>query len=79
MSRFAEVIGTEDAITAERFSSKHDVSWELKAIRSDINALRHEMQTMNADTKAELVQWVVGVGLLQMGLIAALALNLSPS
>ena len=49
---------------------------ELVAIRSDINALRQEMKTINADTKAELVRWVVGVGLLQMGLIAGLVLKL---
>jgi hypothetical protein len=73
----AEVIGAEDASIADRFSSKQDVTMELVAIRSDINALRHEMKTMNSDTKAELVRWVAGVGLLQMGLIAGLVLKLT--
>lgn len=31
-----------------------------------------------ADAKAELTRWVVGVGILQMALIAALLLRLAP-
>lgn len=73
----AEVIGAEDARIAERFSTKQDVALELAGIRSDIDALRHEMKTMIADTKAELVRWVVGVGLLQMALITGLVLKLA--
>lgn len=72
----AEVIGAEDARIADRFSSKQDVTLELAGMRSDLNALRQEMKAINADTKAELVRWVVGVGLLQMALIAGLVLKL---
>jgi hypothetical protein len=73
----AEVIGAEDARIADRFSTKQDVALELAGIRSDIDALRHEMKTMIADTKADLVRWVVGVGLLQMALITGLVLKLA--
>ncbi len=73
----AEVIGAEDASIADRFSSKQDVTLELGAIRSAIHSLHQDMKTMNSDTKAELVRWVVGVGLLQMGLIAGLVLKLT--
>ncbi len=71
----AEVIGAEDASIVDRFSSKQDVSQELVAIRSDINALRQEMKVMNSDTKAELIRWVVGVSMLQIGLISGLVLK----
>lgn len=87
-SILAEVIAEEDARIAERFSNKQDLTLELVGIRSDIHTLRlelhqevhtlrQEMKTMNADTKAELVRWMVGVGLLQMALVTGLVLKLA--
>ena len=75
-SVLAEVISAEDASIADRFSSKHDVSQELVALRADINVMRQEAKIMNADTKTELIRWVVSVGVLQMALIAGLVLKL---
>lgn len=68
----AEVMGSD------HFATQHDFTQELTGIRADINSLRMEMRTLNSDTKAELVRWVVAVGVLQMALIAGLVLKLVP-
>jgi len=73
----AEVIGAEDARIAERYSNKQDIVWEPVGTRSATHLLRQEMKTRIADIKVELVLWVVGIGLLQMALIAGLAVKLA--
>ncbi len=45
-------------------------------LRKDIEILRAESKKDIAETKAELVRWVVSVGILQFILIAALLLKL---
>ena len=75
----AEIIGAEDASIVERFSSKHDVSRELTESRSSIEKLEAKIDRTVSEAKAELVRWVVGVGLLQMALIAGLVLKLLPA
>ncbi|HEX8613180.1 MAG TPA: hypothetical protein VF800_17970 [Telluria sp.] len=79
----AEIISAEDSSIVERFSSKQDVSRELSGIRSSIDKLdaktdrtAAEAKASLSEAKAELVRWVVGVGLLQMALIAGLVLKL---
>ena len=42
----------------------------------DIELLRAEMRTELAETKSDLIRWVVGVGVLQTALIAALLIKL---
>ncbi|NHZ90376.1 DUF1640 domain-containing protein [Massilia sp. CCM 8733] len=81
----AEIVSAADASIVERFSSKHDVSRELTEIRSSIEKLDAKIDRTAADAKAsvseakaEPVRWVVGVGLLQMALIAGLVLKLVP-
>jgi predicted phage-related endonuclease len=44
------------------------------ALRRDMKESELKLEAKIADTKAELVRWVVGVGILQMTLIAALLL-----
>ncbi|UOD30369.1 DUF1640 domain-containing protein [Massilia violaceinigra] len=75
----AEIIGAEDASIVERFSSKQDLSRELTEIRSSIEKLDAKIDRTVSEAKAELVRWVVGVGLLQMALIAGLVLKLLPA
>lgn len=56
---------------------------ELTGLRADLNSQRLEAKAMNSNTqakisesKADLIRWIVGVGLLQMALVSALVLKL---
>ncbi|PPD40394.1 MAG: DUF1640 domain-containing protein [Methylobacter sp.] len=54
-------------------ANKHDVrELELK-----IELLRAELKRDMAETKAELVRWIIGAGFLQTALITALLIKLS--
>ena len=73
----------EDKRIAERFATREGVEQQLVGIRSDINDLRNEQKLIRAelgkaisDSKAEMIRWVVSVGILQIALIAALVLKL---
>lgn len=70
----AEVI-TEvmrDAVASADVATKSDV----ESIRKDMEILRAELKKDIAETKSELVRWVVGAGFLQTALIAALLIKL---
>lgn len=70
----AEVI-TEvmrDAVSSADVATKTDV----ESIRKDMEILRAELKKDIAETKSELVRWVVGAGFLQTALIAALLIKL---
>lgn len=58
------------------FATQPDFSQELSTVTVEINTLRQEVKVMNADTKADIIRCVVGVGILQMGLIATLVLKI---
>ena len=49
---------------------------DLKDVELKIELVRSELKRDIAETKAELIRWVVGVGLLQTVLITALLLKL---
>ena len=80
----------EDKRIAERFATREGVEQQLVGIRSDINDLRNEQKLIRgeinqvkaelgkaiSDSKAEMIRWVVSVGILQIALIAALVLKL---
>ena len=54
-------------------ASKHDIrELELK-----IELVRAELKRDMAETKAELIRWIIGAGFLQTALITALLLKLS--
>lgn len=54
-------------------ANKHDIrELELK-----IELLRAELKRDMAETKAELIRWIIGAGFLQTALIAALLIKLS--
>jgi hypothetical protein len=44
-------------------------------LRKDVEILRAETKRDLAETKAELIRWVVGVGILQLTIITALLLK----
>ena len=70
----AEVI-TEvmrDAVASADVATKSDV----ESIRKDMEILRAELKKDIAETKSELVRWVVGAGFLQTALIAGLLIKL---
>lgn len=75
-SVLVEMMSVEAERVSEKFATKSDFTQELAGLRAEVGALRQEMKVMNSDTKAEIVRWVVGVGILQMGLIAGLVLKL---
>ena len=54
-------------------ASKHDI----KELELKIEVLRAELKRDMAETKAELIRWIIGAGFLQTALITALLLKLS--
>lgn len=61
---------------AEAFAEVVSEESSRLATKQDIENLRLEVKALVSDSKADLVRWVVGVGLLQMALIAGLVLKL---
>ena len=64
---------------AEALSEVLETNVKDLASKQDIEVLRAEMRTEMAETKADLIRWVVGVGVLQTAMIAALLLKLAPN
>ncbi len=58
-------------------ATKRDLKELEVALRRDIKELELIMRKDAAETKADLIRWVVGVGLLQITIIAALILRLT--
>jgi len=50
---------------------------DLRELELKIELVRSELKRDIAETKAELIRWVVGVGVLQTVLITALVLKLA--
>jgi len=70
----AEVIieVVRDAVASSEVATKTDLEVTKLELKRDIETVRKEM----AETKAELVRWVIGAGFLQTVLIAALLMKL---
>ncbi|MDR0577541.1 MAG: CCDC90 family protein [Candidatus Accumulibacter sp.] len=49
------------------------------ATRQDVSIAEARLEARISETKAELVKWVISVGVLQTALIAALLIRLIPS
>lgn len=47
--------------------------------KSDLAIVKADLEVKIAETKSDLIRWVVGVGMLQTALIAAMLLKLIPS
>ncbi len=57
--------------------AKHDYHLDDLATKRDLNEGQLKLQKEIAETKADLVKWVVAVGLLQITIITGLLLRLS--
>ena len=71
----AEVIidVVRDAVASSEIVSKNDLEVVKLELKRDIETVRKEI----AETKAELIRWVIGAGFLQTALIAALLLKIT--
>ena len=56
--------------------ARHDYELDKIATKRDLKELEMKLELKISDTKAELVRWVVAVGLLQVTIITALILKL---
>ncbi|TAN51980.1 MAG: DUF1640 domain-containing protein [Methylococcaceae bacterium] len=52
---------------------------DIRELETRIRETELRLEAKISDSKAELIRWVVGVGMLQMTLIAALLLRLVPN
>lgn len=63
-------------------ATKYDlalVQQDIAGLRKDVAVIEAKLEVKIAETKGELVRWVVGVGMLQTAMIAALIMKLIPS
>lgn len=56
--------------------ARHDYELDDLATKRDLKELQLTLELKIAESKADLIRWVVGVGLLQITIIAALMLRL---
>lgn len=63
-------------IDIENLVTNKDLDARIKETELKIELVRSELKRDIAETKAELIRWVVGVGLLQITIITALLLKL---
>lgn len=64
---------------AKALSEIFEVNLKELATQQDLKLLEANLRRDIAETKAELIRWVVAVGVLQITLIAALLLKLAPN
>ena len=57
--------------------ARHDYELDDLATKRDLKELQLTLELKIAETKADLIRWVIGVGLLQITIIAGLMLRLS--
>lgn len=63
-------------------ATKYDlalVQQDIAGLRKDVAVIKAELEVKIAEAKGELIRWVVGVGMLQTAMIAALLMKLIPS
>lgn len=63
------------AIDSALEHAKHEYKLDNVATKQDIELLRNDTRVQIAETKADLIRWVVGVGVLQMIVGLMLKLN----
>ncbi len=75
----AEALTNLQKITASNTleHARHDYHLDDLATKRDLNESQLKLQKEIAETKAELVKWVVAVGLLQITIITSLLLRLT--
>lgn len=57
--------------------ARHDYELDDLATKRDLKELQLTLELKMSENKADLIRWVVGVGLLQITIIAALMLRLT--
>jgi hypothetical protein len=57
--------------------ARHDYELDDLATKRDLKELQLMLELKMSESKADLIRWVVGVGLLQITIIAALMLRLT--
>ena len=62
----------------DQLATKHDLLELETNLRREIKHSELELQAKMVENKAEMIRWVVGVGMLQITLITALLLRLLP-
>ena len=67
---------TQAELIDSQFANKQDLKNLEVTLKRDIELLCAEMKQSLAETKAEIIRWTVGAGVLQTALIAALLLKL---
>ena len=67
---------TQAELIDSQFANKQDLKNLEVTLKRDIELLRAEMKQPLAESKAEIIRWTVGAGVLQTALIAALLLKL---
>lgn len=63
---------------AKALAEVFEINLKELATQQDLKLLEANLRRDIAETKAELIRWVVAVGVLQITLIAALLLKLAP-
>jgi hydroxylamine reductase (hybrid-cluster protein) len=61
----------------DELASKRDLKELEFSLKKEIELLRADTKKDIAESKAELIRWVVGVGILQFALISALLLKMA--
>lgn len=61
----------------DELATKRDLDARIKETELKIELVRADLKKDMAETKAELIRWVVGVGILQLTIITALLLKLA--
>lgn len=74
----AGVMPAQAEAEAEALAEVLEVNLKDLASKDDLKLLEANVRREIAETKAELVRWVVAVGVLQITLISALLLRLAP-
>jgi hypothetical protein len=82
----AEALSEVLEINLKELSTQQDIAGLRKdmeqmetRLNARLDAQRENLRSEISDSKAELIRWVVGVGLLQISLITALMVKLLPS
>ena len=67
-----------DVQASADLATKQDVALLQQSSKQDLAVTEAKLEVKIAETKADLIRWVVGVGMLQTAMIAAMLLKLIP-
>lgn len=75
----AEAEAIAEAVRDVQTSADVATREDVMALKKDMAVVEARLEVKIAETKADLVRWVVGVGVLQTALIAAMLLKMLPA